>query len=89
MGLICPYELWGRKKSLKLYNRMLKHCIIINAYGVILSKNCGVKSEWYMGFICPHELWGSKESLKLYNLMLKSCIYNLYLWGYFVLKLWD
>ena len=27
-------------------------------YGVILSKNCGVKSQWYMGFICPYVLFG-------------------------------
>ena len=27
MGLICPHELKGSKESLKLYNRMLKHCI--------------------------------------------------------------
>ena len=49
---------------------------VLNTYGVILSKNCAVNSEWYMGFICPHELWGSKERLKLYNRMLKHCIYN-------------
>ena len=77
MGFICPHELLGSKESLKLYNRMLKHCIyIINTYGVILFKNCGVKSQLYMGLICPYELLGSKESLKLYNRMLKHCIYN-------------
>ena len=51
-------------------------------YGVILSKNCGVKSQWYMGFICPYVLFGYvARKHKLNNLMLKHCIY---FGGYFV-----
>ena len=44
--------------------------------GVVLSKNCRVKSQWNVGFICPYVLWDSKENVKLYYRMLKHCIYN-------------
>ena len=74
MGFICPYMLTGSKENLNLSNVM--HCIYTGTYGVILSKNCWVKSQWYVEFICPYVLWGSKENLKLYYRMLKHCIYN-------------
>ena len=55
MGFICPYELWGSKENLKLYNLMLKY-FIYNTYGVILFKNCRIKrvSGIIMRFKCPY-----------------------------------
>ena len=75
MGFICPYELWGSKENLKLYNRMLKHCKY-NTYGVILFKNSRIKraNGIIMRFKCSYVLRGKKENLNYYNLMTKLCV---------------
>ena len=54
MGFICPYVFWGLARKLKI----MSSTAYDGTYGVILSKNCGVKSQWYMGFICPYVLFG-------------------------------
>ena len=48
---ICVVELARKLK-------MMSSTAYTGTYGVILSKNCGVKSQWYMGFICPYVLFG-------------------------------
>ena len=42
---ICVLELARKLK-------IMSSTAYAGTYGVILSKNCGVKSQWYMGFIC-------------------------------------